>query len=67
MKKYIFLVFISLSSVGCGQVDRLVTHYTGDLTYKCAKNNVAYVQSDSGLAPYYNPDGTLVFCADLIK
>lgn len=47
------LVFSLLVLSGCGRWNRLVTHYTGDLTYKCSKHGIEYVQSDSGLAVSY--------------
>jgi hypothetical protein len=47
---------------GCGQADRVFTNWTGSLTYKCSKNGVEYVQSDSGMAVSYNTDGSIVKC-----
>ena len=61
--KYLLLM-ACLMIAGCGGIQRSLTHWTGDLTYKCARNGVEYVQSDSGLAAHYNPDGTLVKCKE---
>lgn len=60
MKKLLILSFLSLS--GCGGVSRYWTHLTGDLTYKCSKSGVEYVQADSGLALHVNRDGKPVSC-----
>lgn len=43
-------------------LDRTMTRWTGSLTYKCSKNGVEYVQSDSGLALSVNVDGTPIKC-----
>lgn len=57
------LVFVLLSwTMSCGAVQRTITHWTGDLTYKCAKSGVEYVQSDSGLAVHVDPTGKPVSC-----
>jgi hypothetical protein len=50
--------------VGCGRLERLATGITGNLSYKCSKSGVEYVQSDSGLAVHVNKDGTPVTCSD---
>jgi len=47
------LIFALLLLTGCGWLERLTTHYTGSLTYKCSKHGIEYVQSDSGLAVSY--------------
>jgi hypothetical protein len=46
----------------CGKFNRVWTHWTGDLTYKCSRNGVEYVQSDSGLAVSMNAQGQIVTC-----
>ncbi|MBX4188319.1 MAG: hypothetical protein KW793_04275 [Candidatus Doudnabacteria bacterium] len=58
------LGFILLATClsGCGYVNRLYTHYTGDLTYKCSKSGVEYVQADSGLSLHVDPSGKPVTC-----
>ena len=56
------MLAILIFATGCGKFERLVTHYTGSLTYKCSKHGVEYVQSDSGMAVSYTPDGKVVSC-----
>jgi hypothetical protein len=56
------IVFALLPLVGCGAVQRMYTHYTGDMTVKCSPANTVYVQSDSGLAPLFDINGKTVGC-----
>lgn len=60
--KLMFVLLISLGVVGCGRFERIYTHWTGSLTYKCSRNGVEYVQSDSGLAPSLDKEGNVVTC-----
>lgn len=46
--------FLAVFMAGCGLWNRTITKYTGDLTYKCSKHGIEYVQSDSGLAVSYH-------------
>lgn len=62
--KGIVIVSTSLLFFSCGALQRTYTHYTGELTYKCSKHGVLYIQSDSGLAPAYDINGKLVECKD---
>ena len=58
-----FLIFISvLSLTGCGAIDRFFTNVTGNLSYKCSKSGVEYVQSDSGLALHVDANGKPITC-----
>ena len=64
MKKLLFIVLLA-SMAGCGRIDRIITNWTGELTYKCADSGVEYVeyvQSDSGIAAHVYPDGSYVTC-----
>lgn len=61
--RIIFLVSCLLLP-GCGYISRLYTHWTGDLSYKCAKTGIEYVQSDSGLAMLIDQNGSIVKCED---
>lgn len=56
-----YLVFLFLV-IGCGKLDRAITSWTGDFTYKCSKHGVEYVQSDSGIAVSLNQNGETVRC-----
>lgn len=56
------LLLLTLLLGGCGKISRDITHWTGDLTYKCAASGVQYVQSDSGLAVHVDLDGKPVRC-----
>lgn len=56
-----FAIIVPLS--GCGAMERLFTNITGELSYKCSKTGVEYVQSDSGLAPLYEVNGSLKTCS----
>lgn len=60
MKYLLIVTFLLL--IGCGKFERLWTHYTGDLTYKCAKTGIEYVQSDSGLSVLYDNNGQIKKC-----
>lgn len=60
--KIISLLLLAVISVGCGAFDRLKTRYTGELTYKCSRIGVEYVQSDSGLAVSLDQNGNPVKC-----
>lgn len=59
--RYILILLCLLLS-GCGGLQRMYTHWTGDLTYKCARGGVEYVQSDSGLALLVDQAGKPVMC-----
>lgn len=59
--KFLILI-LPFMLIGCGRFERLYTHYTGDLTYKCSRSGVEYVQSDSGLAVHLDRDGKVVQC-----
>lgn len=60
--KVLFLIFSVTGLASCGKLDRAITAYTGEFTYKCSKSGVEYVQSDSGIAAHLNPDGSPVKC-----
>lgn len=55
-------IFLIMLLSGCGKVQRVFTHWTGDLTYKCSKSGVEYVQSDSGIALHVDQDGKVIPC-----
>lgn len=59
MRKFILLYFLLLT--GCGYVQRLETHYTGNLQSKCYKG-IEYLQSDSGLALSVDANGNPRIC-----
>lgn len=63
MKMFIVLLAVGMLS-GCGRFERVYTHWTGDLTYKCSKHGVQYVQSDSGLAISVDATGRPIQCDD---
>lgn len=56
------ILFICILLTGCGAMSRSCTGITGSLTYKCSKNGVEYVQSDSGLAISLDRDGAPIIC-----
>ena len=56
------LVFMTLSLSSCGAFDRMWTNISGNLTYKCSKSGVEYVQADSGLAVHLDRSGNPVKC-----
>lgn len=58
----VLLVFFCFGLVGCGRCQRAYTNFTGSLSYKCSRNGVEYVQSDSGLAISVNRSGTPITC-----
>lgn len=64
MKLALFLLplAIALMLSGCGAFQRTITHFTGNLTEKCASTGVVYVQSDSGLALLVSRSGAPVTC-----
>lgn len=62
MMRLLFLVAAALVVIGCGKISREITSWTGDLTYKCAKTNILYVQSDSGLSVLLDSTGKTVGC-----
>ena len=61
--KIAITAFILMTLVGCGKWERAITHFTGDLTYKCSKNGIEYVQSDSGIALHVDTNGAPVRCS----
>jgi len=61
MRAILLLASVFLLS-GCGYFQRLYTHYTGDITTKCAPSGVEYLQSDSGLAVHVDLDGMPIPC-----
>lgn len=62
MNKYLILVCLLLT--GCGAVSRITTQLTGSLTYKCSRQGVEYVQSDSGLAISVDLDNKPIRCKE---
>ena len=62
MKKILITVTFCLILSACGRLERSWTNVTGTLTYKCSRNGVEYVQSDSGLAVSYDQDGKIIKC-----
>lgn len=60
--KLIFGLFFLMALSGCGAIERATTKFTGNLTYKCSKHGVEYVQSDSGLAVSVGTNGQPVPC-----
>lgn len=60
--RVILIVGVLSLATGCGYVQRLWTHYTGDMMTKCTDNGVTYVQSDSGLALLVDRQGNPVPC-----
>jgi len=59
--KVLLLIGLFSFLTGCGRCQRTITHWTGDLTYKCSKGGAEYVQSDSGIAVHVNPDTGLPY------
>jgi hypothetical protein len=55
---FVFLFFLT----SCGKIERFMTNLTGELTYKCSRSGVEYVQSDSGLAVSVDTDGRPIKC-----
>jgi hypothetical protein len=64
MKHLNTAIFAFLLLTGCGQLQRVATNITGDLTYKCSKSGVEYVQSDSGIAVHVDRCGKPVSCGE---
>ena len=58
------LILLAFLFTGCGKIDRIITHWTGGVTYKCSKAGVEYVQSDSGLAVHLDRNGKTVPCEE---
>lgn len=56
------LIVLCILLTGCGAFQRSCTRFTGELTYKCSRSGVEYVQSDSGISPHLNADGSPVKC-----
>ena len=57
-----FPIFSIFLLTGCGQCQRVYTNWTGDLTYKCSKSGVEYVQSDSGITLHVDREGKPIQC-----
>lgn len=57
--KYLLLLLVL---TGCGKISRIFTEITGEFTYKCSKEGVEYIQSDSGIAVSYGKNGKIVRC-----
>lgn len=55
-------ILLSLLLVSCGKIERLSTSILGNLTYKCSKHGVEYVQSDSGLAVSVDKENKVIKC-----
>ncbi len=55
MKSLLTIGALFLTS--CGAMERFSTNMTGNLSYKCSRWGVIYVQSDSGLALGVDKDG----------
>lgn len=62
--KFFLLIVVTSLLTGCGAWDRIITRYTGSLTYKCSKDGIEYVQSDSGLALHVYADGKPKRCSE---
>lgn len=62
MKKLILSVVVMGSLTSCGKMQREYTGLTGQLSYKCSKHGVEYVQSNSGIALSVNSQGIPVKC-----
>ena len=62
MIKTLILISMILILSSCGKLERISTHWTGNLTYKCSNNGIEYVQSDSGLAVHYKQNGSIQDC-----
>lgn len=60
--KIFTVILLCIFMTSCGYYDRITTYWTGDLTYKCSKHGVEYVQADSGLAVSVNRLGVPVGC-----
>lgn len=60
--RIILVLAAALTLTACGKFERVWTHWTGDLTYKCSRHGVEYVQSDSGLALSVDTSGQVVKC-----
>lgn len=56
------VLLATLFITSCGALERCSTKITGNLTYKCSKSGVEYVQSDSGIARHDNREGKPVKC-----
>jgi len=62
MKLLITLFLAMALFASCGKLQRSLTSWTGDFTYKCSKARTTYVQSDSGIAVLLDRDGKPVPC-----
>lgn len=60
MNKYVLLVMLSLSLVGCGKFDRLGASLTG--SSRLCVDGVVYLQFTSGASVAYSPDGKIQTC-----
>lgn len=62
--KLVLVVGMSFWLTGCGGCARTFTKWTGELTYKCSKSGVEYVQADSGIAVHVDGEGNPVRCSE---
>ena len=63
-KMKLFIMFaLALSLSGCGMLQRMWTHWTNEVTFKCVKG-ITFVQSDSGLAWLPDENGKPVPCKE---
>ena len=60
--KFLFFIILLLLLTGCGKCQRYITHWTGDLMYKCSRSGVEYVQSDSGIAIHVDRNNNPIPC-----
>ena len=64
MKKSVMIgtiAVLALTLTGCGALDRLGAHITGDASETC-HGGVLYLQFTSGASVAYNQDGTVKTC-----
>lgn len=62
VKLLMVTIFFVLLLASCGKISRVLTSWTGELTYKCSKAGVEYIQSDSGLALSVDSSGYPLSC-----
>lgn len=60
--KTIFILALTSLCLGCGKLDRAVTSWTGELTYKCSNVGTKIVQSDSGIVMLLDRNNKTVPC-----
>lgn len=59
---HLSILVLAFSVSSCGKFSRIWTSWTGDLTEKCARTGVVYLQSDSGIALLVDGSGKPIIC-----